>query len=124
MLWAFDAGCDYAGYFDADLATPLEDITDFVKVLDQRTSVQIVLGARVARFEIVGESHATTSRAALHLTYDGPPGPEHVFVKITTLMAIDKLRLVAIAPEVTFLMTFMRLLCCPRKGERRCLRSL
>jgi putative flippase GtrA len=48
MLAALDAGARYAGYFDADLATPLEAIPEFDEVLDENPQVDIVLGARVA----------------------------------------------------------------------------
>jgi dolichyl-phosphate beta-glucosyltransferase len=48
MLQAFAGGVDYAGYFDADLATPLEAINDFVYVLDANPTVDFVIGARVA----------------------------------------------------------------------------
>jgi putative flippase GtrA len=48
MLAALATGADYAGYFDADLATPLEAIDDFVRVLDNSPGVNFVIGARVA----------------------------------------------------------------------------
>lgn len=35
------------GYWDADLAAPLELLPEFVKVLDQETAIEIVIGARV-----------------------------------------------------------------------------
>jgi dolichyl-phosphate beta-glucosyltransferase len=37
----------YAGFWDADLATPLESITDMQGVLDENLRVQMVFGARV-----------------------------------------------------------------------------
>jgi glycosyltransferase involved in cell wall biosynthesis len=37
----------YIGFWDADLATPLEDIHTFVQLLDQRPDIQWVFGARV-----------------------------------------------------------------------------
>jgi dolichyl-phosphate beta-glucosyltransferase len=37
----------YAGFWDADLATPLESITDMKGVLDENPQVQMVFGARV-----------------------------------------------------------------------------
>jgi dolichyl-phosphate beta-glucosyltransferase len=39
---------DYAGYFDADLATPLDEVPAFVRALDENPAIDIVLGARVA----------------------------------------------------------------------------
>jgi dolichyl-phosphate beta-glucosyltransferase len=47
MNVAFERGSDYAGYFDADLATPLEEIPRLRSVLEKKENVEIVLGARV-----------------------------------------------------------------------------
>lgn len=47
MNRAFERGADYAGYWDADLATPLEAIPDFVEVLEARPELDMVFGARV-----------------------------------------------------------------------------
>jgi len=48
MLRALGDGIPYVGYFDADLATPLEAIDDFVRVLDHNPDIDVVIGARVA----------------------------------------------------------------------------
>ena len=47
MLAAFERNVRYAGYWDADLATPLDAITDFLAVLDAREDCDILIGARV-----------------------------------------------------------------------------
>jgi glycosyltransferase involved in cell wall biosynthesis len=47
ILRAFAAGVDYVGYWDADLATPLETISAFCDLLDARPDLLIVFGARV-----------------------------------------------------------------------------
>jgi glycosyltransferase involved in cell wall biosynthesis len=47
LLRAFDAGSDYVGYWDADLATPLGAIPAFCDLLDARPDLLIVFGARV-----------------------------------------------------------------------------
>jgi dolichyl-phosphate beta-glucosyltransferase len=47
VLLAFDAGPDYIGYWDADLATPLEAIPAFCTLLDSRPGLEMVFGARV-----------------------------------------------------------------------------
>ncbi len=47
MLHAFSLGGRYAGYWDADLATPLPEIPRFVQTLDAHPGRQIVFGARV-----------------------------------------------------------------------------
>jgi glycosyltransferase involved in cell wall biosynthesis len=48
MLAAMSLGADLAGYWDADLATPLEAIPQFVAVFDAHPETELVLGARVA----------------------------------------------------------------------------
>jgi dolichyl-phosphate beta-glucosyltransferase len=47
MLAAFDAGSPVAGYWDADLATPLEELPGFLDVIEGSTDVDVVLGSRV-----------------------------------------------------------------------------
>lgn len=47
MQFAWRAGADYVGFWDADLATPLEQITDFVRVLDQKPHIDAVFGSRM-----------------------------------------------------------------------------
>lgn len=44
---ALERGARYAGYFDADLATPLGEIRPMIDVLDERPEIEIVFGARV-----------------------------------------------------------------------------
>jgi dolichyl-phosphate beta-glucosyltransferase len=40
-------GCSFIGYWDADLATPLEEICRFATILEARPECDIVFGARV-----------------------------------------------------------------------------
>lgn len=47
MLVACDSGIELAGYWDADLATPLEELPRFVRTLDELPEREIVFGARV-----------------------------------------------------------------------------
>lgn len=47
MQAAFESGADYAGFWDADLATPLTAIPEFVALLDAQHELDIVFGARV-----------------------------------------------------------------------------
>jgi len=47
MLHALEAGADYAGYFDADLATPLEASLEFARVLDRLRGIDVVVGSRL-----------------------------------------------------------------------------
>jgi glycosyltransferase involved in cell wall biosynthesis len=47
MARALDSGARYVGYWDADLATPLDEIPRFARVLDQTPGCLLVLGSRV-----------------------------------------------------------------------------
>jgi glycosyltransferase involved in cell wall biosynthesis len=47
MQYAFDRQFQYAGFWDADLATPLSEISQFVALLDERPELDMVFGARV-----------------------------------------------------------------------------
>ena len=53
MLRALEASPEYAGYWDADLATPLEEVLRFVRVLEAWPECQVVFGARV---QLLGRS--------------------------------------------------------------------
>jgi glycosyltransferase involved in cell wall biosynthesis len=46
FLASLDEPCDYVGYWDADLATPLDAIAEFCSILD-RGNVEAVIGSRV-----------------------------------------------------------------------------
>jgi dolichyl-phosphate beta-glucosyltransferase len=47
MLAAFDRHSRFAGYWDADLATPLDAIQEFMAIFASRPNVDIVIGSRV-----------------------------------------------------------------------------
>jgi glycosyltransferase involved in cell wall biosynthesis len=47
ILRALDADVDYVGFWDADLATPLAAIPEFVKLLDARPELELAIGSRV-----------------------------------------------------------------------------
>src|SRR5262245_3773129 len=47
MRAACKSGADSVGYWDADLATPLDEIARFRAVLATRSGVELVMGARV-----------------------------------------------------------------------------
>ncbi|MEP6508516.1 MAG: glycosyltransferase [Gemmatimonadales bacterium] len=47
LLEACAAHPDYVGFWDADLATPLEDIPVFTKLMDDRPGIEMVFGSRV-----------------------------------------------------------------------------
>ncbi len=46
LIAATDMGASFVGYWDADLATPLDAIDDFSRVLDKFAETQVVFGAR------------------------------------------------------------------------------
>lgn len=47
MLAAFEKGPDLAGFWDADLATPLDQVGDFLKIFERRPEIEMVFAARV-----------------------------------------------------------------------------
>jgi len=47
MLAAFERAPAFAGYWDADLATPLDAIGEFMTVFSDRPEVELVIGSRV-----------------------------------------------------------------------------
>ena len=53
LLAAFDSSAEFVGYWDADLATPLEEIPRFVEVLTRLSGIDLVFGARV---QLLGRS--------------------------------------------------------------------
>lgn len=61
VLHALGRAPDYVGYWDADLATPLELIPAFARLLDERPELELVMGARVA---LLG--HAISRRLSRH----------------------------------------------------------
>jgi len=44
---AFQENPDYVGFWDADLATPLDAIYDFCQMLDSDPSIEMIFGSRV-----------------------------------------------------------------------------
>ncbi len=47
ILAAFDQGPDFVGFWDADLATPLDEIARMLEIFDTHPERQIVIGSRV-----------------------------------------------------------------------------
>lgn len=47
VLHALDGGCCWVGFWDADLATPLDAVATFTAVLEHRPEVEMVVGSRV-----------------------------------------------------------------------------
>lgn len=47
MLHALRSTPDYVGFWDADLATPLNDVDAFARVLDTKPQIELVIGTRM-----------------------------------------------------------------------------
>jgi glycosyltransferase involved in cell wall biosynthesis len=62
MLRALEEGADYAGYFDADLATPLGAAIEFARVLDRLRGIDVVVGSRL---QLLGRSIKRRAKRAL-----------------------------------------------------------
>lgn len=58
LLEALETDADFVGYWDADLATPLSALPDFVQVFEDRPEVNVVLGSRVKLLGRSIERHA------------------------------------------------------------------
>jgi dolichyl-phosphate beta-glucosyltransferase len=77
LLHAVANGAALAGYWDADLATPLAAIPDFVRIADRMPSVEVVFGSRcrmlghqidrTIKRRIISGLCATLARLALRL---------------------------------------------------------
>lgn len=81
MQAAFEQAVDYAGYWDADLATPLDSVLQLLAVFEGRPELDVVMGSRVkllgrevrrrASRHYLGRAFATAASIVLHLpVYD------------------------------------------------------
>ena len=70
---ALKDGCDFVGFWDADLSTPLRDIDAFARILESRPHLLVVFGSRV---RLLG--HRVDRRTARH--YSG-----RVFATVVSL---------------------------------------
>jgi glycosyltransferase involved in cell wall biosynthesis len=57
LAYAALTGCDFLGYWDADLATPLDAIGDFLRICRRYDDVEVVYGARL---QLLGHRVART----------------------------------------------------------------
>ena len=102
LLRAMERGSSCVGFWDADLATPLDTILDFKALLDQRPAVDWVIGARVRLLgrridrhtsrHLLGRVFATVASLALGIAvYDTQCGAK-LFRRNGTLEAVLKQR--------------------------------
>jgi dolichyl-phosphate beta-glucosyltransferase len=98
---ALDQGFEYVGFWDADLATPLNEIPNFMAALAQRPELDMVLGARVkllgrevqrkAARHYLGRGAATYISLALGLDiYDSQCGAKIFRVRPNTRALFDR----------------------------------
>ena len=62
MQLALESEPAYVGFWDADLATPLEEVIEFARVLDRRPEIDIAVGTRI---QLLG--HSIRRRLARHI---------------------------------------------------------
>ncbi len=77
LLFAVAQGADLTGYWDADLATPLDAIPDFFRIAERMASVDVVFGSRCrmlghrinrpVKRRVISGFCATLARLALRL---------------------------------------------------------
>ncbi len=61
MLHAWQGGAELIGFWDADLATPLDAVEDFVRVFDRYEHIEIVVGSRMVLLGHAVERNAKRS---------------------------------------------------------------
>jgi dolichyl-phosphate beta-glucosyltransferase len=118
------------GFFDADLATPLQTVDDFLTVLRDRPAVEFVLGSRVmlmgrdikrkASRHYLGRFFATAVSHALDLpVYDTQCGAKILRVNAATATLFDTPFRSAWIFDVELIARYLRLPAAPGEPARR-----
>ena len=119
VLQAFREAPDFVGYWDADLATPLDAIDDFYTLLQNRPNVHIIMGARVRLLgrkierrpvrHYLGRIFATAASLTLGLpVYDTQCGAKLIRVSQETHSLFDEPFLSNWSFDVEILARFMK----------------
>lgn len=101
VLAAIDLGAPYVGYWDADLATPLELVTQFLAVFHRFADLDVVIGSRVKLLgrsidrrwqrHLLGRCFATCASLVLGLpVYDTQCGAKLFRVSSLTRFLFDR----------------------------------
>ena len=88
---------DYIGFWDADLASPLDAIPQFIAVLDRRPEIQLLLGARMSLLgrtirrqpirRLLGKAFARVASAVLGLRFHDTQCGAKIFRASPEIMA-------------------------------------
>ena len=81
MLAALGESPDYVGFWDADLATPLDEIPHFCRVLDEHPALGIVIGSRL---RLLGPPHRPHARCGTCWAGCLPISPESCSASAST----------------------------------------
>jgi dolichyl-phosphate beta-glucosyltransferase len=98
---ALERGVEYAGFWDADLATPLDEITEFMRIFAARPELDMIFGSRVkllgrhverkAARHYLGRVFATFVSTMLGLPiYDSQCGAKIFRVRSNTRVLFDR----------------------------------
>jgi glycosyltransferase involved in cell wall biosynthesis len=130
MLEGFAQGAALVGFFDADLATPLDALDDFLAVLRDRPQVEFVLGSRVmlmgrdirrkAARHYFGRMFATAVSVALDLpVYDTQCGAKVLRANAATATLFERPFRSRWIFDVELIARYLRLPAAPGEPPRR-----
>lgn len=130
VLRAIANGCELVGFWDADLATPLDAIPDFVAILAARPDIDMVFGSRVkllgrrverrASRHYLGRIFATVVSTILRLPiYDTQCGAKLFRIGPDTRNLFDQPFCSRWVFDVELIARFIRKTGCPDTAARR-----